>query len=92
MKFIAEKADKKKVIMVNGDYLIEKDKLPNATQAQMAWKRRKDELRKAGWSITVVNISTLSEKKETSPPPPQRKEKKRKTVRLFGYKAIVEEE
>lgn len=90
MKFIAKKADKEKIIMVDGDYLIEKDKLPNATQAQMAWKRRKNELRKAGWDITVIDVSTV--KKESSPTPPELEKKKTKTIRVFGYKAIVEEE
>jgi len=88
MKFIAKKNNKEKIIFVDGYYLVEKDKLPNATQTQMAWKKRKDELRKAGWSIKVIDVSIRNKQLKST----NNSNKREKIVRLFGYKTIVKEE
>ena len=62
MKFVAEKPpDKKKVILTDGYYLVEKTKYRNTTQTAFAWKKRKDELRKDGWEIHVIDITIPTE-------------------------------
>ncbi len=93
MKFVAEKGDKKKIIMIEGNYLVEKNEFPNPTQVMMAWKRRKNELHKAGYQIHVINTDTKKVKEEKPSDLDLKKgeERKLKKVRLFGYEAFVEE-
>jgi len=53
MKFIARKGDKEKLVLVEGAYLVEKTKVKNPA---LDWKKRKDQLKKAGYDITVLDL------------------------------------
>jgi len=90
MKFIARKNNKEKVIYTDNFYLVEKTKLKNPTRVLTAWKKRKNELRKEGWDIHVVDTSTT---KRASPENTEDKPKKKVTVfKMFGRTFIENEE
>jgi len=89
VKFIAEKDNKKKVVIANGFYFTEKTKLKNPTQVALAWKKRKSELRRAGWDIHVIDTDLP---KGEPVLPPKKEEKPHRIVREFLGKTFVEEE
>jgi len=84
MKFIARKGDKEKLVLVEGAYLVEKTKVKNPA---LDWKKRKDQLKKAGYDITVLDLKASSEEK----PQAKQEVKKPKYTKIFGYKAYYEE-
>ena len=61
MEFIAKKDNKEKIVTAEDSYLVEKIKLKSSTQILLAWKKRKDELRREGWNIHVVDVNLVSE-------------------------------
>jgi len=88
MKFLAEKGNKKRLVMTEGCYLILKHVYKNPTQAELAVKRLKDSYKKQGWKITHL---AHTEKKEEEKPLEPREKRKRKVIKVFGYNTIVEE-
>jgi len=90
MKFLAEKGNKKRLVMTEGCYLILKRVYKNPTQAELAAKRLKDSYRKQGWKI--AHLVHAEKKEEEKPLEPPKEKRKRRVTKVFGYNAIVEEE
>jgi len=56
MKFEATRDSRKKIIYVDGRFLIERTPYKTSMQAKMAWKVLKDEMKKVGWEIHIVDL------------------------------------